>query len=646
MVTQNYGALVGPHGPLAGALSRFTARPQQQAMAQAVGETLETAGTLLVEAGTGTGKTFGYLAPVMAWGGKVIVSTGTRALQDQLYHRDLPMLREALGVPGKTALLKGRGNYLCLHRLALSRSTVSQGSADAQLLAQLTRWAEISKSGDLAEAGFMSQDASLWPQVTSSVDNCLGGDCPCYERCFLVRARRAAQSADLLIVNHHLLFADLALRREGFGELLPSADAYIIDEAHQLPETASRFLGRSLTAGQLKGLARDAVAEERRECADMPELAEAAARLEAAVDTLRRALGAPEQRKPWRQWAGESDPAAAVRALAGALGEFASQLAVGAERSQGLAQCASRAAMYKERLAVFTTDDGGIDGHVAWAQTHRHSFALHLTPIDVAPAFASFMAQRPAAWVFTSATLAVGEDFSHFAAELGLQDYRTLRLDSPFDFPTQGLLYLPQGLPAPSDPGYTDAVIDVSLPLIEASGGRCFFLFTSHRAMNHAAIRLGRRIRQPLLVQGQAAHGVLLQRFTDSGQAVLLGTASFWEGVDVPGSALELVIIDRLPFASPADPILAARLQAAQAAGEQPFLTRQLPQAVISLKQGVGRLIRDEADHGVMVLCDPRLRQRGYGRVFLSSLPPMPVTHDLEAVQDFIARRRLREGRR
>lgn len=644
MITQNYGALLGPHGPLADALPRFTARPQQQAMAQAVGETLETAGTLIVEAGTGTGKTFGYLAPVMAWGGKVIVSTGTRALQDQLYHRDLPTLRASLGVPGKTALLKGRGNYLCLHRLALNQSTVSQGLADAQLLSQLTRWAEVSKSGDLAEAGFMSQNASLWPQVTSSVDNCLGGDCPCYERCFLVRARRAAQSADLLIVNHHLLFADLALRREGFGELLPSADAYIIDEAHQLPETASRFLGRSLTAGQIKGLARDAVAEERRECADMPELAEAAAGLEAAVDRLRRVLGAAEQRKPWRQWTRESGAVAAVQALADALGEFASQLGLAAERSHGLAQCASRAAMYKERLAVFT-DNGGIDGHVAWAETHRHSFALHLTPIDVAPAFASFMAQRPAAWVFTSATLAVGEDFSHFADQLGLHDYRTLRLDSPFDFSTQGLLYLPQGLPAPSDPEYTDAVIDIALPLIEASGGRCFFLFTSHRAMNRAAVRLSRQISQPLLVQGEAAHGVLLRRFTDSGQAVLLGTASFWEGVDVPGSALELVIIDRLPFASPADPVMAARLQEAQAAGEQPFLTRQLPQAVISLKQGVGRLIRDEADHGVMVLCDPRLRQRGYGRVFLSSLPPMPVTQDLKAVQDFIARRRARGGR-
>ena len=645
MTTQDYGALLGPQGPLAGALASFTSRPQQQAMAQAVGEALESAEALLVEAGTGTGKTFAYLAPAMTWGGKVIVSTGTRALQDQLYHRDLPTLRKVLGLGGTTALLKGRGNYLCLHRLALSRSAVSQTPGDSALLSQLTRWAEFTKTGDLAEAGFMPQDSPLWPQVTSSADNCLAGDCPWYEQCFLVRARRIAQNADLLIVNHHLLFADLALRREGFGELLPAADAYIIDEAHQLPDTAGRFLGRSLTAGQLRGLARDAVAEERRECADMPELAEVAARLEAAVETLRVALGAPEQRRSWQQWTAQSDSAAAVQAMADALGEFSSQLDLAAERSHGLAQCAWRATVYRDRLAVFT-DTIGIEGYVAWAETHRHSFVLHLTPINVAPAFGAFMAQRPAAWVFTSATLAVGEDFSHFASRIGLDDFRTLRLESPFDFSTQGLLYLPAGLPAPSDPGYTDAVIDLALALIEASGGRCFFLFTSHQAMNRAALRLGGQIRQPLLVQGEAAHGELLRRFTDSGQAVLLGTASFWQGVDVPGSALELVIIDRLPFASPADPVLAARLETARAAGEQPFLTQQLPQAVISLKQGVGRLIRDEADGGVMVLCDPRLRQRSYGRRFLSSLPPMPVTHDLETVRDFFSRRREREETR
>jgi ATP-dependent DNA helicase DinG len=604
-------------------------------MAQAIGAAIEANGVLVAEAGTGTGKTFAYLAPALVAGGKVIISTGTKTLQDQLFDRDLPAVRAALGSGASCAVLKGRSNYVCLYRMKQAAGDARLGSREeAGQLARIGRFAALTVSGDRAELADVPEDAPVWAHATSTRDNCLGQSCPDYSDCFVMRARRNALAADVVVVNHHLFFADVVLRDEGVAELLPACNTLVFDEAHQLPETARLFFGQTVSSAQLAELARDARLELRAAGGASPELDVLASRAEKAARDLRLAFGDGPARLAWSQAMGLPGFPEALKTLVRSLREMEKPLGGQAERAEGLASCARRAG---EALALLSRLDGAPgEGEVRWVEVFGHSVQLHLTPLSPAELFRKQMADHPRAWIFTSATLAVGEDFSHFTRELGIEQARTRRWDSPFDFARQGLLYLPQKLPPdPNDPDFTAAVVEAALPVIEASGGRAFLLFTTLRALRKAADLLRERLDYPLLVQGSGSRSELLARFRSLGNAVLLGAASFWEGVDVRGEALSLVVIDKLPFAPPDDPVLSARSEALQAAGGNPFTALQLPQAVLQLKQGAGRLIRDETDRGVLMLCDPRLLSRSYGRRVLASLPPMTRTRELAAVRAF-----------
>ena len=605
-------------------------------MARAVADTLQGTGTLICEAGTGTGKTFAYLVPALLSGRKVLVSTRTRNLQDQLFHRDIPLVRELLKMPVRVALLKGRGNYLCRHRLDLALDDARHRHAEMhRQLQQVRDWAAGTKSGDLAEL-LLPDNARVWPAVTSNADNCLGQACPQWSLCHLVEARRRAQSADLAVINHHLLCADIALRDEGFGEILPGADCFLIDEAHQLPEVASGFFGTAVSSRQLLDLTGDLESEYHREAGDAPELLERGAALRRATLDLRLELeGEDARRAPWRELAASASASVALAEVRERLGGVGEGLAALQGRGKGLDSCLARCLDLAQRLSLLV--DGEALEAIRWFEIQGRGFRLHQTPLEVDEIFRSYRARHPAAWVYTSATLAVGESFEHFARQLGIQGARTARWDSPFDYPHQALLLVPRGMPEPSAPGYGAAVVDLAARILDYSRGRAFVLFTSHRALREAAERLATRIRYPLLVQGSAPRGELLGRFRRLGDAVLLGTASFWEGVDVRGEALSCVIIDKLPFASPGDPVLAARIDALRQRGGNPFRDFQLPRAVITLKQGAGRLIRDARDRGVLVVCDPRLLSRSYGQAFLDSLPPMARTRDPDRVARFFA---------
>ena len=626
--------VLGPDGLLARAVEGFAYRAQQAEMAQAVATALDERGLLIAEAGTGTGKTFAYLVPALLSGRKVIVSTGTRNLQDQLYLRDLPRLRSVMAAPARVALLKGRANYLCLHRLesALLDARGQRREVLRDLLA-VRDWSQGTRSGDVAELAALPEDSPVWPLVTSTVDNCLGQDCPAWSRCHLVEARRRAQEADIVVVNHHLLCADMALRDDGFGELLPAADAYVIDEAHQLPEVAGSFFGSSLSTRQLLDLVRDTGIEYRREAGDVAELPARLDRLDKAARDLRLAFGHGQRRGPWQEVTDDPQIGRQLAACGERLGELHEVLEAVEGRGKGLDACLARC----ERLLgpVGQLQGEPAENEIRWFETHSQSLRLNTTPLDVAEPFQLRMQRRPAAWVFTSATLAVGDSFGHFERQLGLHDAVTHKWDSPFDYPSQGLWFVPRGMPEPADPGYTAAVVELALPILAASRGRAFLLFTSHRALREAAGLLQGRTDLPLRVQGSAPKAELLERFVALGNAVLLGSASFWEGVDVRGEALSLVLIDKLPFASPGDPVLQARLDAIRRRGGNPFTEYQVPQAAIALKQGAGRLIRDTGDRGVLVLCDPRLLRRGYGQTLLDAMPPFARTRELDQVLDF-----------
>jgi ATP-dependent DNA helicase DinG len=639
------GEAFDAHGILERSLAGFRPRDGQRRMAEAVADTLESRGILLVEAGTGTGKTYAYLAPVLEAGLKVVVSTGTKTLQDQLFRRDLPALCGALGRPVHVALLKGRANYLCRHRLDLALEEGPGAVRETRRLAKIQAWAATTTRGEIAEVAGIPEDAPIWGRVTSNADNCLGQECPEFQRCHVVKARREALKADVVVVNHHLLLADLALKEEGFGELLPGADAVVVDEAHQLPEIAARFFGVSVGTRQVLGVVADARAEALKAGAWQPPF-------EAAVDALERAAreaavvlaGGQGGRIAWPQLpVGADEALAALESAAGALADACEALG---QASPGLDAVARRARACAARLG--TVRSGGEGFELRWAETGKRSASVHAAPIDAGRALAQQITGRGCGWVFTSATLAVGDDFGAFLDRLGLgasgdehepPELATLRLDSPFDFRARTRLYVPQGLPQPSDPDYTRRVVEVAVPLLEASGGRAFLLFTSHRALQYAGRLLRPRAEAlgfPVLVQGDEPRARLLAEFRRLGNAVLLGTQSFWEGVDVKGPALSVVLIDKLPFAAPDDPLLKARLEAAREAGREPFRDVQLPQAVLSLKQGIGRLIRDTDDAGLAVVCDPRLLGKGYGRVFLASLPPMPLVRSEDEAVEFL----------
>jgi len=626
---------LGAEGPFTRLLAGFRPRAQQQEMARAVAETIHGAGVLVCEAGTGTGKTLAYLAPALWSGRKVIVSTATKTLQEQLFFRDLPLVRKALAVPARIAMLKGRANYLCPYRLELAEQHEAfRSGALSRHLAQIRAWAGGTNSGDVEEIRGIPEDSPVWYQVTSTTDNCLGQECPEVAACPLLKARRAAQESDVLVINHHLLFSDMTLKEEGFGELLPGADCFILDEAHQLPELASRFFGVAVSGHQFLELGRDVMKAYYSEAGDAPELPRMVDAVDKAVKDLRLALGGDLQRAPWQRAYGRPAVREQVEALRKCLDNLQALLKPMAERGRGLENVWQRSLAMGGRLALFTAERD--EEHITWFETTRRSFVLYDTPLDVAETFSANMGHYRSAWIFTSATLAVGGRFDHFMTRLGIAEARTALWESPFDYARHALLYLPRHLPQPGDKAYTAAVVEAALPVLAASGGRAFFLFTSHRALREAAALLrDRALAWPLLVQGEAPRSELLARFRALGNAILLGAGSFWEGVDVRGSALSCVIVDKLPFAPPDDPVFQARAAALERQGGNAFREYQLPNAVITLKQGVGRLIRDVDDRGVLMLCDPRLSGRAYGKVFMRNLPPMKITRDINTVEDF-----------
>ncbi len=637
--------MFGSAGPLARALPGYAYRPEQAAMAEAVGDALAHAEPLIVEAGTGTGKTFAYLVPALLSGRSVIISTGTRTLQDQLFHRDVPMLSRGLGLPVKVALLKGRGNYLCRHRLEMTLqqpSLLGDERGVTRVLTRVSRWAGTTASGDLAELTDLPEKSSLWPLVTSTRDNCLGQDCPQFSRCHVVEARRRAQAAQIVVVNHHLLLADLALKEEGFGDLLPGAQAVILDEAHQVPDIAAQFFGQSWSVRQAQLLLRDLNAELKSAGVRSSLITGELSIVEARLDDLRGRVPGGAGRHEWANL--PESFLDGLSELGTALQDLAAELD-GLDAGAGAANCARRAEALARGLAALgeMPEESGL----RWVEAGPGGLSLQFTPFEIADRLRGFIDGRPCAWVFTSATLAIGGDFSHFANRIGLPEAQVLHIDSPFNYRDQARIYLPPDMPEPQHPRFAAAFIAACAPLLEAAGGRAFLLYTSYRGLADGVAALKARFPEPpfpVLVQGQAPREALLSQFRALGNAVLLATGSFWEGVDVKGDALSLVAIDKLPFAAPDDPLLRARLEGIRRRGGNPFADHQLPQAVLSLKQGVGRLIRDFDDFGVILLGDPRLTTKAYGRVFLRALPPSPVITDGGAAAQFLTDR-LRRAR-
>lgn len=632
--------IFAPEGPLAAAVPGFRPRPQQLEMAQRIAAAIAGNLALVTEAGTGTGKTFAYLAPALLSGGKVIVSTGTKTLQDQLFNRDLPTVRDALKVGATIALLKGRANYVCPYHLERAMSAGRLASREeAAHLRKIARFAERTKTGDKAECIDVPEDSGAWAQATSTRENCLGQECPNVKECFVLAARQDALTADVVVVNHHLFFADVMLKDEGMGELLPACNTIIFDEAHQLPEVAGLFFGESVSTSQVIELARDTRNEAVVAAKDYPPLQEAAQALDKAARDLRLAVKGENQRLPAARLESEAAFDDALQGLAAAIKELGRHLETQAERDEGLANCLRRT--QELALALQRWRSGSAEGDVVkWVEVYSQAMSLNLTPLDIAPIFQRQMEGHPRAWIFASATLAVGSNFSHYCGELGLAEADTAVWGSPFDYEKNALLYAPPGMPDPNSAFYQEAVAEAAWPAIRASGGRAFVLCTSLRAMRRIRELLQEKLTAdgldlPLLMQGEGSRTELLERFRFLGNAILVASQSFWEGVDVRGEALSLVVIDKLPFAPPDDPVLSARIDRLRAAGRNPFMEYQLPRAVISMKQGSGRLIRDESDRGVLMICDPRLTGKPYGKAIWRSLPPMRRTRDVAEVEAF-----------
>lgn len=628
-------------GTLAKHVECYSERRQQLEMALAIGDAIENNTQLVAEAGTGTGKTFAYLVPALLTGGKVIISTGTKNLQDQLYSRDLPNVRDALKVPVTVAMLKGRANYVCHYHLERAEQEGRFASReDAKYVHVIRTFVENTKTGDKSELNSVPENAMIWASVTSTRDNCLGGDCAYYKECFVMEARKHALAADVVVVNHHLFFADVMLRDEGVAELLPSANTVIFDEAHQLPEVAGLFFGEDVSTSQLLELARDCTTAYLTLAKDSVALGNAIPALEKAAKDFRLVFVYEGSRLPVQKALALKGFEEAFDHMQSQLRALAAVLETQAARDPLLEKCWQRSAALCDLFRRWQTAEN--NNLVRWVEVFTHSVQLHATPLSVAEGFGKQLNAQPRAWIFTSATLAVKSDFSHYLERMGLQDAKTGYWESPFNYQEQALLYVPAEMPDPNNPAYTASVVAAALPVLQASGGRAFVLSTSLRAMReiHALLKeefIENGIESPLLLQGESSRTELLDRFRKLGNAVLVGSQSFWEGVDVRGEALSVVIIDKLPFAPPDDPVLSARVDKLNAEGKNAFLEYQLPYSVITLKQGAGRLIRDENDRGVLMICDPRLITKSYGKRIWQSLPPFKRTRVLKDVQAFFA---------
>lgn len=637
--------LFGPGGPLGPAVGGFRPRKSQTEMAKAIADAIDKQQTLIAEAGTGTGKTFAYLVPALLWGGKTIVSTGTKNLQDQLFLRDIPTIRAALQAPVSVALLKGRSNYLCHYHLERTLQNGRMTSReDVGNLREIQRFLKMTSTGDKAELARVPENALIWNLVTSTRENCMGQECQYYQDCFVMKARREAQQADVVVVNHHLFFADVALKDTGVAELLPSANTVIFDEAHQLPDTATLFFGDTVSTSHILELCRDVLAEGLAHARDGAEWAKVVTPVEKAARDLRLTFTQDIVRMSLPQIAPSSDFFPALQTLKDELVDMLAVLEKNAERAETIEQCRVRGNELSGKLEAWKFDPKAKitpgEEAVYWVEAFQSSLQLHKTPLSIAPIFNGQREGVPRSWIFTSATLAVKNDFTHFAEQMGLENEVARNWPSPFNYEEQGILYVPQGLPDPNSMGYTDAVLDAALPIIEAAGGRTFLLCTTLRAVKRAADRLRdefekRGLKFPLFVQGDRGRTELLDQFRKAGNGVLIGSQSFWEGVDVRGEALSLVIIDKLPFAPPDDPVLAARIEVMERKGLNGFMGHTLPEAIINLKQGAGRLIRDEGDRGVLMLCDPRVISKPYGRRIWQSLPPFKRTREAAEVIEF-----------
>ncbi|ELB2835495.1 ATP-dependent DNA helicase [Vibrio alginolyticus] len=624
-------------GALGKAIPGFQARQPQIDMAEAVSSAIKDQTQLVVEAGTGTGKTFAYLVPALLSGKKVIISTGSKNLQEQLYHRDLPLMVNALGFYGQVALLKGRSNYLCLDRLSHQMVESHTNESDPTLLTQLVKvraWSSETKTGDLGDCDDLPEDSMIIPTITSTNDNCLGKECPSYTDCFVLKARKRAMDSDIVVVNHHLFLADLAIKETGFGELIPEADVFIFDEAHQLPDIASEYFGQSVSSRQIHDLAKDIEIAYRTEAKDMRQLQKVGDKLMQSAMDMRIVLGEPGFRGNWREALQSGSIKRELLRLTDSLELAIDVLKIALGRSQLLDTAFERANLIKGRIDRVCDVD--ITGYSYWYDTSPRHFALHITPLSVADKFHEQIEIKQGAWIFTSATLAVSGDFKHFTERLGLKPTKQFSLPSPFDYQKQARLCVPRYLPEPNSNGLADKLVRMLAPVIEENDGRCFFLCTSHSMMRELGEKFREVLELPVLMQGEMSKQKTLAEFMELGNALLVATGAFWEGIDVRGDALSCVIIDKLPFTAPDDPLLKARIEDCRLRGGEPFAEVQIPDAVITLKQGVGRLIRDQKDHGALIICDNRLVTRDYGGIFLGSLPPIPRTRDLDGIKAFL----------
>lgn len=638
MVSRTIKKAFASDGALGRVIPGFQPRQPQLDMADAVEQAIHNEDQLVVEAGTGTGKTFAYLVPALLSGKKTIISTGSKNLQEQLFHRDLPLMVEALGFHGQVSLLKGRSNYLCLDRL--SRQMVESHTTETQtdLLSQLVKvrsWSSETKSGDLGECDAIAEDSPIIPTITSTNDNCLGKECPSYQDCFVLKARKRALDSDVVVVNHHLFMADLAIKETGFGELIPEAEVFIFDEAHQIPDIASQYFGQSISSRQIQDLAKDIEIGYRTEARDMRQLQKAGDRLSQSAMDMRIVLGDTGFRGNWRDAVASPSIKRELDRLLDAINLVIDVLKLALGRSQLLDTAFERANLIKGRIERVC--DVTITGYSYWYDTSPRHFSLHITPLTVADKFHEQVEMKGGAWIFTSATLAVSDDFGHFTSRLGLIPKQQFSLQSPFDYPTQARLCVPRYLPEPNSQGLAQKLVNMLSPIIEENQGRCFFLCTSHSMMRELGEKFRESLSLPVLLQGETSKQKTLAEFMELGNALLVATGAFWEGIDVRGDTLSCVIIDKLPFTAPDDPLLKARIEDCKLQGGDPFQQVQLPDAVITLKQGVGRLIRDQKDRGALIICDNRLVTREYGATFLASLPPIPRTRDLGTIRQFLA---------
>lgn len=623
-------------GLLSQNIKGFRPRAAQLEMAQAVGKAVKFANPVVVEAGTGTGKTFAYLVPALLSGKKTIVSTGSKNLQDQLFNRDLPTIQKALKYKGKVALLKGRANYLCLERLD---QVVAMGVlGDKSVLADLkkvSKWHNSTKTGDLSECITIAEDSPILPQLVSTMESCLGSDCPHFKDCYVVQARRKAMEADVVVVNHHLFCADMAVKETGFGELIPEAELVIFDEAHQLPDIASQYFGQSLSSRQLFDICKDTNIVYRTELKDVAQLGKASDYLTKVVQDFRLLMGGEGQiRGNLRDLFRDKKVVDGLVKVAENIDFLSDVVKKSLDRSETLDKIFERLAEVKIQLKKLM--DTTVTGYCYWYEANGRYFGLHITPLTVADKFGEQLKNQQIGWVFTSATLEVGGKFDHFCQRLGIENAVQLVLQSPFDYQNQSLLCVPRYLPDTNKLHTLTALGQMLMPVIEANNGRCFLLCTSYYMMRGLADFLREHSSLNVLLQGETSKSRLLEKFVQEEHSVLVATQSFWEGIDVRGDDLSLVIIDKLPFTSPDEPLLKARMEDCRLQGGEPFNDIQIPEAVITLKQGVGRLIRDVTDRGVVIICDSRLVMRNYGQTFLKSLPPAKRTRDLDQVIRFL----------